>query len=103
MSTETTTRNISIHGRRWFQPTYGNTYHSVAVYVDGESIGRVNFAYGYGDQYMQTAMELLVKAGIYKSLDDLGHNTLPWIAARDAGDKLAYSVSDVRRKKDLAF
>lgn len=103
MNTETKTRNIAIYGRRWFERTNGNTYHSVIVYVDGASIGKVDFAYGYGSQYAQTAMELLVKAGVYTGKDASGYFMMPHTAAREAGDTLTDIVTDVSRKKDLAF
>lgn len=49
---------IIIDGRRWFQKTYGNTYHAVTVTIDGQSYqsGR---HYGYGNQYAQTAFDML--------------------------------------------
>lgn len=51
---------IIIEGRRWFQKTYGNTYHSVSVTIDGVTT-RSGRHYGYGDQYLQTAVECLLK------------------------------------------
>jgi hypothetical protein len=56
---------IVIQAKRWFQKTFGNTYHSVSIIKDGEPLDRVNFKYGYGDSYMQTAHELLAKHGIF--------------------------------------
>lgn len=56
MSVET----IHIEGRRWFDRQYGNTYHSVRAYVNGTLVFVGPFQYGYGDQYVQTAMEGLV-------------------------------------------
>lgn len=88
---------ITIIGRRWFQKSYGNTYHSVTVIVDGETIGRVDMTYGYGDQYIQTAHELLCKAGKFKGgysefcMDRMGGNRKNYVIA----------VSDVARRKDL--
>jgi hypothetical protein len=57
---------IVINARRWFQKTYGNTYHSVQVYVNGKFLDKVDFAYGYGDQYLSTAHGLLLKHKIFK-------------------------------------
>lgn len=97
---------ITIIGRRWFQRTYGNTYHSVSVIVDGTNIGRVPFMYGYGDQYIQTAFSILQDKGIYpktgerrngfevdysRFLDDM----------RNHRDRFTITVSDVARQKDL--
>lgn len=58
--------HLTIIGRRWFDKVNGNTYHSVEIYDDsGKQLARVPFAYGYGDQYQQTALDALVKLGIY--------------------------------------
>jgi len=98
---------IIINAKRWFARTYGNTYHSVSVIADGKLIGSVPFAYGYGEQYLQTAHTILMNAGIYARtgehykngadkdycdfLDDMRNNR----------EKFYVTVSDVRRKKDL--
>ena len=58
-------KNIVIEARRWFERTNGNTYHSVRVYVNGERVGHEPFAYGYGEQYLQTALHILQDAGVY--------------------------------------
>lgn len=52
-------KNITIIGRRWFDRKYGNTYHSVSVWVDGEFIGKNPYEYGYGDHYIQSAFVIL--------------------------------------------
>ena len=85
----------TIIARKWFQKTYGNTYHSCEVYKDGELIKRVPFAYGYGEQYRQTAHEILVNAGLF---DGDYHDFL--MAIRDY-DNWLFSVTNVERKKDL--
>jgi len=56
---------ITIEAKRWFQKTYGNTYHSVSVYKDGELIGRVAFRYGYGESYLQSAHQILADNGLF--------------------------------------
>lgn len=87
---------FTIIGRRWFEKTNGNTYHSVEVYKDGELLGRVPFAYGYGDQYRQSAFDILVKLGYYKE----GEYS-KFFLSKTAGDGNLFSVSDVARKKNL--
>lgn len=86
--------NITVIGRRWFEKVNGNTYHSVEVYIDGERIGRVPYAYGYGNQYEQSAQEILNQEG-YEATYPLSK----W--ARENGHTLVQSVTDVQRKKDL--
>lgn len=49
---------------KWFDKVNGNTYHSVKITrcSDGEQISH-EWTYGYGDQYRQTALETMQKAG----------------------------------------
>ena len=58
-------RQFDISGRRRFQKTYGNTYHSTTIseLVDGQRVELVYIPsqYGYGDQYRQTGRERLAK------------------------------------------
>ena len=59
---------IRIDCRRWFQKTYGNTYHSVRIYHNGELLAHNPFQYGYGDQCLQTAFDLLRALNVYSDL-----------------------------------
>lgn len=85
---------ISISAKRWFQRSYGNTYHSVVVHLAGREPLRSGKVYGYGDHYLQTACEMLNRAGILAT-----HPLTMW--ARETGRELAISVADVQREKDL--
>jgi len=85
-------RNFTIEARRWFQKSYGNTYHSVRVYDEsGKLIGENLFEYGYGDQWELTSNKL-----IQEYFDSTGEyaNDTPFYKATS-------SVTDVERKKDL--
>lgn len=100
-------KNIVISARRWFDKKYGNTYHSVDVYVNGELIGSNPFQYGYGEAYLVSAFKILQEIGVYKNtgarfksggsidyydfIEDM----------RSHRDKFVITVSDVARKKDL--
>ena len=88
---------ITVIGRKWFERTNGNTYHSVEVYKNGELIERVPFTYGYGSQWEQTAVEVLLKNGVYSS----EYKPLRILVEDDNGDNLVRSVTQVTRKKDL--
>ena len=90
-------KNIHIEARRWFQKSYGNTYHSVRVYVNDEILEN-GFQYGYGDQFFQTAGELLLNAGY-----EIPDNNTYWLNSLTLRETLhgTYSVMDVNRKKDL--
>ncbi len=87
-----------IEGRRWFQKTYGNTYHSVTVTVDGAQIGRVDFAYGYGDQYVQSAYDILREKGFFPQSAE--HWDIEQYK-RDNRKKFHITCTDVGRRKDL--
>jgi hypothetical protein len=98
--------HIVIIGRRWFQRTYGNTYHSVTVSVDGVVIGHTPMAYGYGDQYIQSAFEILQDKGIYPKTGErkngMDNDYSKFLQDRmDHRDRFTVSVSDVARQKDL--
>ena len=62
--TETKIRSLFIEGRAWRDKTFGNTYHSVRVWANGEIIGQVGITYGYDDMYKYTALEFLKKFGL---------------------------------------
>lgn len=98
---------INIDARRWFDRNAGNTYHSVQVSVNGEHIGGVNFAYGYDEQYLQTALTVLQKAGIFPKtgLHYPSGASVDYMyfmdAKRDKKRTFYVTCSDVGRKKDL--
>ena len=91
---------IIIDARRWFDRTYGNTYHSVTVTVKharkDDLVLRCDFAYGYDQQYLRTAHELLFKAGYFRSdYSDFSD------ATRSDRKKFRVTYVDVQRKKEL--
>ena len=78
-----------ITGRRWFQKSAGNTYHTATLHFDNGDVKTSPITYGYGDQYLDTAFKMLGiegQAGTLRCREELG---------------ITYSVSDVSRKKDL--
>jgi len=85
--------SFHIDGRRWFQRTNGNTYHSVRIYRDGALLVTLGPAYGYGDHYLQTAAEWLQANGYPEAQ---GHTL--WMRETLGA---SYSVTDVSRQKDL--
>lgn len=92
---------ISITGRRWFQRSYGNTYFSAVAHVNGKEAARIDYEYGYGDQYLQRIAEELIQSGAIPPNTE--RKALTWYL-RDlcqAPGGFTYSVVDVDRKKDL--
>jgi len=79
---------VHITGRRWFQRTYGNTYHSVTIHKDDGTTEDSGIHYGYGDQHLQTAASML-------GIDYTGTRAL----REEHG--ITWDVTDVARKRDL--
>lgn len=103
-------KKIQVYGRRWMD-MYGNTYHSVEVFVNFGMPATVantesfydGFNYGYGNYFEYTALNLLKNNGILpiviKRAIDSG--TPPWKLFKEQGIKYETFVKDVKRKKDL--
>jgi hypothetical protein len=91
-------KSILVIGRRWFRKTYGNTYHTATIYVDGQCVVKTCQQYGYGEQYIWTAREWLRENGYLPGIED---QEALWRYCQRS--KIAYSadVADVAREKDL--
>jgi hypothetical protein len=101
-------QSVQVHGRRWFQRSYGNTYHSalVRVYLEGESVPRelvLPRAYGYGDHYLQRAADELERAGYMPGREHYAHGGAEpaWQYFRAREIPFHYEALDVPRQKDL--
>jgi hypothetical protein len=90
-----TQKTFHIEGRRWFDRKWGNTYHSVRIFSDGEIIACLPYQYGYGDGYLQTALDWLKSNKLVPPDAEYG--------TRYLREELhsTYSVIDVGRKADL--
>ena len=89
-----TAYNYKIICKRWFQKTCGNTYHSAYVYnSDNKLLGSVVGAYGYGNDCLQTASDILRKHLKSKSKK----NYWQFLKLK----KCIYEIHDVNRKRDL--
>lgn len=83
---------LEVIGKRWFQKSYGNTYHTTTIIVNGEEI-KSGIKYGYENAYLQTAADLLRANGYELPSDSL--------EAFRMVCEYPHSVKDVKRKKDL--
>ena len=103
MTSEVAAGTIHITARRWFQKTYGNTYHSVRIYRDGELIATLPFQYGYGDRWLQTAFEWLSHNGMPELLERYDNGVLKHFGTQYLREVMGgtYAVEDVNRKRDL--
>ena len=98
-----------ITGRRWFQRSYGNTYHTATMEVRDEQGNTVytyksGERYGYGDSFIQTAMEYFIAAGYLDGLKQHSNgNTEPLYryCERMSYPKPIINTIDVQREKDL--
>jgi len=105
---------FELEGRRWFDKKNGNTYHSATVYARRgkgatfrrELIGRIDYAYGYGDQWGQTCYEILALAGYFpilpplkSGMDGTTHAIEEYF--RGHPEHGFFSCQDVERKGDL--
>lgn len=112
---------VQVSVRKWHQRSYGNTYHSVKVSVNWPSGRRKEAkrvdAYGYGDQWIVTALSLLADMGLIKvqeinskersvktlNTQDAGFAAFGcWRNLRDAlGVYLVLDVQDVRTRREM--
>jgi hypothetical protein len=89
---------IQINGKRWFDKSAGNTYHSVEIVVNGVVKHYVPFEYGYDSAYIQTARRWLQSN--YTMPKGFDENDPTW-RLRDHGITVNNFVADVSRRKDL--
>jgi hypothetical protein len=90
-------QNIVVVGRRWFERTNGNTYHSAEIYVNGHMVHKIGFTYGYGNQFEWNAWTWLKNNGYIKG----ANSSCPSYWCRENGIVYNSTVTDVKRKKDL--
>lgn len=84
--------SMRIEAKRWFQRSYGNTYHTVKVFVNDEVL-KSGITYGYENQYLQTAMQLLKDNGY--EIPENNSEAFRMVCSFD------HTAEDVKRKKDL--
>lgn len=87
-------RSIVVVGKRW-NDSFGNTYHTVQIIVNGKTIHNSVITYGYGRHYEQTALDYLQSVGLV----DKEIMTL-W-KVKEQGINYTSVVADVARRKDL--
>ena len=90
---------IQLIGRRWFQSTYGNTYHSITIIIDGVQVHYESMLYGYDSMWEQNIRTWLEKNNIIPYMENYPF----WQVKEILKDSITFisSVSDVSRKKDL--
>lgn len=89
--------SVAIYGSRWFDKTYGNTYHTTELYVNDKLIETSDLTYGYDDGYIDTGLKMLEKHFVLPK----GYNTSMRWQLRDFVRSYVTRAVDVTRKKDL--
>ncbi len=89
-------RSIFIDVREWRDKTYGNTYYSAVVSVDGEWVFTTGMNYGYGEQSVYEVAKTLRELGYINGIDT--HYSL-MREMREAGIDLYVSKSDVNKRE----
>lgn len=90
-------RSIFIECREWFDKTYGNSYYSARVFVDGQHVHTTGMSYGYEFAYEDEVTRALVRQCVVPA-DALGYGVRRW--ARENGIDF-YSVKYSSFKREL--
>jgi hypothetical protein len=113
--------HIDVSARKWFDKVNGNTYHAVKVVVtlangSTQELVSSHIVYGYGNQWEQTACEMLRNAGYRLHPATIEHINKragyailrspeivygSFFALHQYGKMLDYSVSDGCLKREL--
>ncbi len=95
--------SITVIGRRWFQRTYGNTYHTAEILIDGVTVHKTPRQYGYGSAYEDSAAAWLESAGYItrKAYANGGHEPLWQVVRERMGLNWQSLAIDVSRERDL--
>jgi len=93
-------RTLVLIGRRWFNRTFGNTYHSVEIIVDGKQIHKIDYAYGYGSQWEYNACVWLTDNKYLPGRETKVGESL-WCYCERMGIEYVITCTDVPRKKNL--
>ena len=101
-----TIKAVNISARRWFQKTYGNTYHTVKIEVvfddDTRDVLTHDRTYGYGEMWNQTALTMLIRGG-YATQEYYPVTEGKLLSNHIPSPKYCYATSYCREKAILCF
>jgi hypothetical protein len=92
---------LELLGRKWFERTNGNTYFSSVALHNGVEVARIDFEYGYGDQWLYEITKAIKTEGFEPRKDQQ-----PWQyidSLESQGVAVFTNCEQVTRKKDLSF
>lgn len=87
-------RSLFIEAREWTDKTYGNSYFSARIWVDGGQVAILPFQYGYGDQFLYEAQKKLLELGY---LPQEGKNNALWTIAQNNGFDFYSSKTNTKK------
>lgn len=58
--------SVFVEGRLWFDKTYGNTYFSNRIWINGKVTFEMPMEYGYEEQYVHRAVQYLQERGYFE-------------------------------------
>lgn len=99
---------IEFNGRKWFNKSEGNTYHTAEVLLNDKVIAKVTYSYGYDEMWLINALEELERVKDAHNLPAFTDNHGRKLTPRRYFEKLeshgfivGTKCIDVQRKKDL--
>ncbi len=92
-----TLTSVFIEAKQWLDKTYGNTYYSARISVNGEVVGYLPFQYGYGSQYEYEATKWLLANGY------ISERIEPLWRLRDNGVAVYSVISDGKKAEVKRF
>jgi hypothetical protein len=63
--------SVFVEGRLWFDKTYGNTYFSNRVWINGAIAFEMPMQYGYDEQYVHSAIHEKIPS-VWEIRDEMG-------------------------------
>lgn len=89
------TRSILVEVREWHDKTFGNTYWSSRVWVNGEVSFVLPFRYGYENHGVYESVKALVDVGILP----IECNSKGWLQIKDLGIDFYYTKTKALKRE----
>lgn len=93
-------KKLAVYGRRWYRRGAGGVYCKAYIYINDKLVHVTPEQYGYGDHYLTLAKDWLKRNGYLEGLLDDDREPL-WYLRDKHGIELFYTVTDVKRERDL--
>ena len=89
-------RSMFIECREWFDKTYGNSYFSARVWINGKIEIVLPFQYGYERHFETVAVHALVEKGF---ISEQYKNRALWVIANEMGFDCYTSKANTTKKE----